>query len=464
MKSKNLLLILFSMLSLTIMGWFYLSRPPVDILNRIDFGCRIFGGSAIQKDICYKNALWLYMTDSAFKDVALVSLQDLCDNGQSKACFAFDRLKEDSYANYSPVLENVRNGNLDALRCIDTRPGDDSNVKSYFCEKSLAYGKLLRDGFLVSEIIQNYMPFTDPISLSNVEMNITFGDKYINELKSKNCMKPRTQDELKYCSKFERINNLRREILKTINKIPVNLERTSSLIHTTCKEFQISCMTLFNDFFFFLDLYNQYPSSHKQSFLESYSKYLSFQQRILFWALLADNKLVTLVKPLNLQDAILQARLSGTVQNLRGECNSVKATNKEGCFLTLDNLTIAIKELDVLEMFCRNQDSFSCKLIDLIRRQRILNIPEKSSLYSIFNNYEEYILNSYLEDPARRMMNFVNRNRAPILFIVLLLILFFQILLFRLFIKSRLVFEYIREETKNKIKIKLNKTGADLPR
>lgn len=435
-------------------GYFiYSNRIPSELLDR-ELNCRLFTGDHLQRGRCYRNALYIYLNEPQFRDTALVAFQDLCTEGLFKACYAKDMLKKESSFNYSPFQEHIEVGNLDALRCVDSKLEVDPSIKDYFCSKSQAYGKFLKDTFLISEIGQNWQPFTDNNYLLNIENNILFDDKYNNDLYSKNCTSITSGNQKQYCDKFKDLDNLRKDLNKAIfDPKHKSLAKIIELRTSICKKFPFSCYLVTENIAFLMETYNLYSSKLKLQMLDDF--YLSFEKRLVFWQLVKQDHYLKNFSPKGKIDQIIQATFDGDYKKAVDICIKNNFKESEGCFLSFQTFQDAIKGRDRLNKFCDNGDPFSCKISKMITFNNVLKISNETLIYNLYFFYEDKLLDAYINSPWRKLGLFFDRNRIKLISASILALFVIHILIFILFKKTGNVYQYIRKQTIEKIKNKI---------
>ena len=450
---------LLSILSIYTGYFLYMNRPPIELLDR-DINCKIFGGDHLQRGRCYRNALFIYLTSPEFRDTSLIAFQDLCNEGLYKACYAKDMLKKESSFNFSPFQEHIDIGNKDAIRCIDGAQAVDPFIKDYFCSKSQAYGKFLKDTFLISEIGQNWQPFTDKNYLLNIENNIIFDDKYNDDLFSKNCSSITSENQKQYCDKFKELDNLRRDLNKAIfDPKHKSLEKIIEIRGSICEKFKFSCYIVTENLAFLMETYKLYPSKMKLQMLDDF--YLSFEKRLVFWQLVKQDNYLQPFSPKRKLDQIIQATFDRDYKKAAEICIKNNFRESEGCFLSFQTFQEAIRGQEKLNKFCENGDTFSCKMIKLIKHNNVLKISDDMPIYNLYFYYDDRILEAYLKSPLRNISLFLDRNRMKILSFALFALFALQIMIFVLFKKTGTVYDYIRQQTVDRIKNKIKRNDPD---
>ena len=445
--------VIFSVISLLLIGagyFYYSNRLPLDLLDR-ELNCRIFTGDYLQKNRCYRNALSIYLKEPDFRDTALVAFQDLCNEGLSRACYAKDMLKKESSFNFSPFQEHIEVGNSDAVKCIDSRSAVDPFIQDYYCSKSRAYGLFLKDSFLASERIQNWQPFIDKDYLLHVEHNVVFNNNYNDDLYSKNCKIISTDNQKKYCEKFKEIDALRRKINFAVSNSK-SLKDLLSLKASLCTKFPMSCYLMLEDLGFLMEVYKLYPDAIKSHMLVDFN--LFFDKRLAIWSLKKQDKNLLGQNALKDSDKVLKNYFLGNFKEIKSQC---QLRISEGCFLGFKNFGEAIENEKSLNAFCAGGDAFSCKIIKMMNSNGVLKISHDMSIYNLYFYYDDKIFEAYLESPLRKIGLFLDRNRIKIISFSVIALFVIQIMIFLLFKKTGHVYQFIRQQTLEKIMSRLNK-------
>lgn len=446
----KVILPLFSFLLIGVGYFYYANRLPVDLLDR-ELNCRIFNGDYLQKGRCYRNALYIYLKEPDFRDTALVSFQDLCNEGLYRACYAKDMLKKESSFNFSPFQEHIEVGNSDAIKCIDYSSVVDPFIRDYFCSKSKSYGLFLKDSFLASEIIQNWQPFSDKDYLLHIEHNIVFNDKYNDELYLKNCTNISSDNQKKYCDKFKEVDALRRKINFAAYKSK-SLEDVLSLKSSLCTKFPMSCYLILEDLGFLMEVYKLYPDAIKSQMLIDFN--LFFEKRLAIWILMKQENNLLTQKTFKDLDLTIKNYFLGNFKEIISHC---KLNSTEGCFLGFKNFGEAVENQKILNAFCSGGDAFSCKILKMISFNGVLKIPNEMPIYNLYFYYDDKILKAYLESPLRNLGLLLDRNRIKIISFSIIALFVIQLMILLLFKKTGHVYQFIRQQTLDKIKSRLDK-------
>lgn len=457
-KILKITILLLSVIFCSFGIYLYIKRPPTHLVEIELGGCRIYSTDYFQRERCYENALSIYLNNPEFRDTALVAFQDVCNQGESNACFAMDELQKESSLNYSPFQEHIDNGNLDALRCINKKQSpQDPYIKDYYCNKAYVYGQLVKDTYLISEIEQNWRPFEGKFFLSQIEHNFVFDDAYNEGLFKKNCSSIQSDNQKQYCAKFSEVNNLRKKLFTAVyNAKKPDLDLIKSTMQEVCTKFPMGCWILSEEADFNIEIYKRHNSNEKSDYLKNFGSGLSLLQRMLVWAWIKEDGLLNSTKPFTQQDTILKLYLEGKHSEILGLCSNEK-NNKDGCFLGFKDFGEAKINSELLEGFCEGKDKFSCKLKDLIKNNHILNIPDARSIKNLYHNYRSSILVTYLDYPLRKFSLFLDSHRTTIIALTIGFILIVQFFIIMLFKRSEDVFRFIRQQTIEKIQSKLNK-------
>jgi hypothetical protein len=199
-----------------------------------------------------------------------------------------------------------------------------------------------------------------------------------------------------------------------------------------------------------METYKLYPSKIKLQMLEDF--YLSFEKRLVFWQLVKQDNSLQNFSPKRKLDQIIKATFDRDYKKAAEICIKNNFRESEGCFLSFQTFQEAIRGQDKLNKFCDNGDTFSCKMIKFIKHNHVLKISDDMPTYNLYFYYKDKILEAYLNSPWRKLGLFLDRNRIKIISAGIAALFFIQVLVFILFKKTGNVYQYIRQQTIERIK------------